>query len=172
MPANQMHEVKSTSLPDKELKTTSQEAEIKIDSFGSPFDGWHTPLLVVKRSGRAPATRNTGGIERHLTTITFIGYLTKWHDLGSLLCWTHPGGGRGGRISRGISRPSCSYCHIHSHHPTQQSAQIQPLRGFDRLAAAGFSPEDIASMRRTFHREADNDFIDTDDGTLNFSSSF
>jgi hypothetical protein len=33
-----------------------------------------------------------------------------------------------------------------------QRTQLTPLRGFDRLAAAGFSPEDIATIRRQFHR--------------------
>ena len=32
-----------------------------------------------------------------------------------------------------------------------KQTQIKPLRGFDRLAAAGFSEEDIANFRRTFH---------------------
>ncbi|KDQ14989.1 hypothetical protein BOTBODRAFT_109072 [Botryobasidium botryosum FD-172 SS1] len=32
-----------------------------------------------------------------------------------------------------------------------QTAQLTPLRGFDRLASAGFSPEDIATIRRQFH---------------------
>jgi hypothetical protein len=29
--------------------------------------------------------------------------------------------------------------------------QLRPLRGFDRLAAAGLSPEDIEGIRNTFH---------------------
>jgi hypothetical protein len=32
-----------------------------------------------------------------------------------------------------------------------QSDQMRPLRGFDRLAAAGFSAEDIENIRNTFH---------------------
>lgn len=39
-------------------------------------------------------------------------------------------------------------------------AQIKPLRGFDRLAAAGFSEEDIASFRRTFHSQTSGDYLD------------
>jgi hypothetical protein len=35
----------------------------------------------------------------------------------------------------------------------QQESQIAPLRGFDRLASAGFSAEDIESMRRQFHAQ-------------------
>ena len=35
----------------------------------------------------------------------------------------------------------------------QQQAQITPLTGFDRLASAGFSVEDIESMRRQFHAQ-------------------
>jgi hypothetical protein len=34
-----------------------------------------------------------------------------------------------------------------------QEPQIAPLRGFDRLASAGFSEEDIESMRRQFHAQ-------------------
>ncbi|KAG9121196.1 hypothetical protein FRC07_002957 [Ceratobasidium sp. 392] len=33
----------------------------------------------------------------------------------------------------------------------EQQAQIKPLTGFDRLASAGFSAEDIETMRRQFH---------------------
>jgi len=32
-----------------------------------------------------------------------------------------------------------------------QTSQITPLRGFDRLANAGFSPEDIETVRQQFH---------------------
>ena len=39
--------------------------------------------------------------------------------------------------------------------------QIRPLRGFDRLQAAGFSAEDIASIRRQFHSESSNNLSDT-----------
>ncbi|QRV76018.1 hypothetical protein RhiJN_18852 [Ceratobasidium sp. AG-Ba] len=35
----------------------------------------------------------------------------------------------------------------------QQHQQIKPLTGFDRLAAAGLSQEDIESMRRQFHAQ-------------------
>ncbi|KZV63903.1 hypothetical protein PENSPDRAFT_589123 [Peniophora sp. CONT] len=35
-----------------------------------------------------------------------------------------------------------------------QSTQIRPLRGFDRLAGAGFSEADIANFRRQFHAGA------------------
>lgn len=35
----------------------------------------------------------------------------------------------------------------------QQQTQITPLTGFDRLASAGFSAEDIESMRRQFHAQ-------------------
>ncbi|KAF8574333.1 hypothetical protein K439DRAFT_1416038 [Ramaria rubella] len=45
---------------------------------------------------------------------------------------------------------------------TAQTTQISPLRGFDRLQAAGFSAEDIASIRRQFHSEASNNLADTD----------
>lgn len=43
-----------------------------------------------------------------------------------------------------------------------QNTQIKPLRGFDRLAAAGFSEEDIASFRRTFHSQTSGDYLDED----------
>ena len=35
-----------------------------------------------------------------------------------------------------------------------QTTQIRPLRGFDRLAGAGFSEADIANFRRQFHAGA------------------
>ena len=37
---------------------------------------------------------------------------------------------------------------------------MKPLRGFDRLAAAGFSEQDIASMRLQFHAHSSGDYID------------
>ncbi|KAF8496099.1 DUF2407 C-terminal domain-containing protein [Gautieria morchelliformis] len=43
-----------------------------------------------------------------------------------------------------------------------QATQIRPLRGFDRLQAAGFSEEDIASIRRQFHSESSDNLPDTD----------
>ncbi|KAF8517414.1 DUF2407 C-terminal domain-containing protein [Hysterangium stoloniferum] len=45
---------------------------------------------------------------------------------------------------------------------TTQATQIQPLRGFDRLQAAGFSEEDIASIRRQFHSEASSNLLDSE----------
>lgn len=45
-----------------------------------------------------------------------------------------------------------------------QSGQIRPLRGFDRLAAAGFSEEDIASIRRQFHNSGAHDYLDSEFG--------
>ncbi|KEP51934.1 putative transmembrane protein [Rhizoctonia solani 123E] len=44
----------------------------------------------------------------------------------------------------------------------QQEPQIAPLRGFDRLASAGFSADDIESMRRQFHAERP-EVLDQDD---------
>ncbi|KAF7980695.1 hypothetical protein HWV62_37145 [Athelia sp. TMB] len=43
-----------------------------------------------------------------------------------------------------------------------QTAQLQPLRGFDRLAAAGFSESDIANFRRQFHSQSASNYLDTD----------
>lgn len=57
------------------------------------------------------------------------------------------------QMSRRKIRISCS-----SFEPTQ----IRPLRGFDRLQAAGFSEEDIASIRRQFHSESSSNFPDAD----------
>jgi hypothetical protein len=42
-----------------------------------------------------------------------------------------------------------------------QEAQIKPLRGFDRLAAAGFSEDDILNFRRQFHSRSAADYIST-----------
>lgn len=44
-----------------------------------------------------------------------------------------------------------------------QKTQIKTLRGFDRLAAAGFSEEDIAQFRRTFHSQNEGDYIESED---------
>ncbi|KAI0754789.1 DUF2407 ubiquitin-like domain-containing protein [Daedaleopsis nitida] len=41
-----------------------------------------------------------------------------------------------------------------------QTAQLKPLRGFDRLAAAGFSEQDIANIRLQFHTHSAGDFLD------------
>ncbi|OJT12085.1 DSC E3 ubiquitin ligase complex subunit 3 [Trametes pubescens] len=41
-----------------------------------------------------------------------------------------------------------------------QTAQLKPLRGFDRLAAAGFSEEDIANIRLQFHTHSARDYLD------------
>ena len=43
---------------------------------------------------------------------------------------------------------------------SSKKTQIKPLRGFDRLAAAGFSEEDIANFRRTFHSQSTSDYLD------------
>ncbi|EIW59286.1 uncharacterized protein TRAVEDRAFT_58189 [Trametes versicolor FP-101664 SS1] len=43
-----------------------------------------------------------------------------------------------------------------------QTAQLKPLRGFDRLAAAGFSEEDIANIRLQFHTHSARDYLDQD----------
>ncbi|KAF9644071.1 hypothetical protein BDM02DRAFT_3103492 [Thelephora ganbajun] len=43
-----------------------------------------------------------------------------------------------------------------------QATQIKPLRGFDRLAAAGFTEEDIASIRQQFHAQSAGDYLDRD----------
>ena len=45
--------------------------------------------------------------------------------------------------------------------PPLQEAQIRPLRGFDRLAAAGFSEDDILNFRRQFHSRSSADYIST-----------
>ncbi|KAH9949787.1 DUF2407 C-terminal domain-containing protein [Amylocystis lapponica] len=41
-----------------------------------------------------------------------------------------------------------------------QTAQLKPLRGFDRLASAGFSEQDIANIRLQFHAHSAGDYID------------
>ncbi|KAI0667705.1 hypothetical protein C8Q78DRAFT_1052170 [Trametes maxima] len=41
-----------------------------------------------------------------------------------------------------------------------QIAQLRPLRGFDRLAASGFSEEDIANIRLQFHTHSARDYLD------------
>ncbi|KAG8214392.1 hypothetical protein J3R82DRAFT_9385 [Butyriboletus roseoflavus] len=41
-----------------------------------------------------------------------------------------------------------------------QEAQLRPLRGFDRLVAAGFSEEDISNFRRQFHSQSSSNYLD------------
>ncbi|KAH9924351.1 DUF2407 ubiquitin-like domain-containing protein [Epithele typhae] len=41
-----------------------------------------------------------------------------------------------------------------------QTAQLKPLRGFDRLSAAGFSEADIANIRLQFHTHSAGDYLD------------
>ncbi|KAH7885475.1 DUF2407 ubiquitin-like domain-containing protein [Phlebopus sp. FC_14] len=43
-----------------------------------------------------------------------------------------------------------------------QVAQLQTLRGFDRLATAGFSEEDIANFRRQFHSQSSSNYLDVE----------
>jgi hypothetical protein len=43
-----------------------------------------------------------------------------------------------------------------------QTAQIQPIRGFDRLASVGFSQEDIDNFRRQFHSQSSSNYLDVD----------
>ncbi|TEB37443.1 hypothetical protein FA13DRAFT_907122 [Coprinellus micaceus] len=38
--------------------------------------------------------------------------------------------------------------------------QLQPLRGFDRLSAVGFSEDDIANFRRQFHSQSSTNYLD------------
>ncbi|KAF7362143.1 Ubiquitin-like domain-containing protein [Mycena venus] len=44
----------------------------------------------------------------------------------------------------------------------QQKAQLQPARGFDRLASVGFSEADIANFRQQFHSQSASNYLDTD----------
>ncbi|PLW35878.1 hypothetical protein PCASD_12119 [Puccinia coronata f. sp. avenae] len=55
-----------------------------------------------------------------------------------------------------------------SHAADDSSSQTRPLSGFDRLAEAGFSEEDIEQVRRQFHAEHEfltspTGFVDTDE---------
>lgn len=43
-----------------------------------------------------------------------------------------------------------------------QPTQIQPVRGFDRLASVGFSQEDIDNIRRQFHNQSSSNYLDHD----------
>jgi hypothetical protein len=45
--------------------------------------------------------------------------------------------------------------------------EIVPLKGFDRLAGLGFSPDDIRSVRAQFHRSSAANYLD---GELDFTS--
>ncbi|KAJ3483098.1 hypothetical protein NLJ89_g12094 [Agrocybe chaxingu] len=46
-----------------------------------------------------------------------------------------------------------------------QTAQIQPARGFDRLASVGFSQDDIENFRRQFHSQSSANYLDDDFAT-------
>lgn len=46
-----------------------------------------------------------------------------------------------------------------------QTAQINPLRGFDRLASVGFSREDIDNFRQQFHSQSSANYLDLDFAT-------
>lgn len=43
-----------------------------------------------------------------------------------------------------------------------QVSQLQPVRGFDRLASVGFSEADIANFRRQFHSQSSANYLDVD----------
>ena len=47
-----------------------------------------------------------------------------------------------------------------------ETAQLKPLRGFDRLTTAGFSEEDIANVRRQFHDSRPPGNTNGEDGAL------
>ncbi|KAF9453968.1 hypothetical protein P691DRAFT_718380 [Macrolepiota fuliginosa MF-IS2] len=44
----------------------------------------------------------------------------------------------------------------------EQTAQLRPVRGFDRLVVAGFSESDIANFRRQFHSQSSSNYLDMD----------
>ncbi|KAH6914253.1 DUF2407 C-terminal domain-containing protein [Coprinopsis sp. MPI-PUGE-AT-0042] len=44
-----------------------------------------------------------------------------------------------------------------------QEGQLQPARGFDRLASLGFSEDDIANFRRQFHSQSSLNYLDSND---------
>ncbi|KAJ7647535.1 DUF2407 ubiquitin-like domain-containing protein [Roridomyces roridus] len=44
----------------------------------------------------------------------------------------------------------------------EQTAQLQPARGFDRLASVGFSEADIQNFRQQFHSQSASNYLDTD----------
>jgi len=43
-----------------------------------------------------------------------------------------------------------------------KTAQLQPVRGFDRLVSVGFSESDIANFRQQFHSQSSSNYLDTD----------
>ncbi|KAJ7928515.1 DUF2407 C-terminal domain-containing protein [Mycena leptocephala] len=45
---------------------------------------------------------------------------------------------------------------------SRSKAQLQPARGFDRLASVGFSEADIANFRQQFHSQSASNYLDTD----------
>ncbi|KAJ3569600.1 hypothetical protein NP233_g4945 [Leucocoprinus birnbaumii] len=44
----------------------------------------------------------------------------------------------------------------------EPEVQLRPVRGFDRLAVAGFSEADIANFRRQFHNQSSSNYLDMD----------
>jgi DUF2407 C-terminal domain len=56
----------------------------------------------------------------------------------------------------------CEFSSVGPKSDIAKTAQLQPLRGFDRLSAAGFSESDIANFRRQFHSQSASNYLDTD----------
>ncbi|KAJ3759444.1 DUF2407 ubiquitin-like domain-containing protein [Lentinula raphanica] len=55
---------------------------------------------------------------------------------------------------------------IENEESKEQVSQIQPARGFDRLASLGFTEEEIAGIRRQFHNQSTSNFLDDRDFDL------
>lgn len=64
------------------------------------------------------------------------------------------------------SSPNSSSCPYYLSPSLIQTAQLKPLRGFDRLTTAGFSEEEIANVRAQFHssRGLGSDAAEDSDG--------
>ncbi|KAJ7874795.1 DUF2407 ubiquitin-like domain-containing protein [Mycena olivaceomarginata] len=58
--------------------------------------------------------------------------------------------------------PNSQTTWMHCSEGNVQKAQLQPARGFDRLASVGFSEADIANFRLQFHSQSASNYLDTD----------
>ncbi|KAG6884996.1 hypothetical protein C0993_006647 [Termitomyces sp. T159_Od127] len=95
---------------------------------------------------------NNGQHSSHPGSITWIHC-----SVGSKL---EPGETEEGKIQANLSLVYTLGGYLHS--DAFKTAQLQPARGFDRLASVGFSEADIANFRRQFHSQPSSNYLDID----------
>ncbi|KAK7045683.1 hypothetical protein VNI00_007516 [Paramarasmius palmivorus] len=106
---------------------------------------------------------------RLLTNGTFIYLWLKKLDERQRRATSDEGKGNGGVDASVTPSTIATWLHcsvgreIEQNEEEEDGSQIQPARGFDRLASMGFSESDIASIRRQFHIQHDS-FLNGDLG--------